>query len=212
MKKIVLLGILLVCATLGAITAYTLNQTATPPLSLTTSYLYPTKRPLSQFNLVDQHGQAFTNQHLLHKWSLVFVGYTSCPDVCPTTMAKLAAAVQSLPPELDLQVIFLSVDPSRDTPDKLLDYVNFFNSDFIAVTAPHAQLLPLTRELGFVYAMVGEGENYQVDHSASMTLISPQGERYATVKPKLTQLSSLPQISTQNLVADLQQLTANDTL
>ncbi len=104
---------------------------------------------------------------------------------------------------MDLQVVFLSVDPARDTQAKLKDYINFFNPNFVAVTAPHSQLLPLTRELGFVYTMVGEGENYQVDHSASMVLISPDGTRVATVKPTSLDPRQLPQIRNKNLIHDV---------
>ncbi len=209
MKKYLIFAVMIVFTLLGGITAIQYSQT---PLVLQTSYIYPTQRLVSPFELHDQHGQAFTHEQLQGKWSLVFVGYTSCPDVCPTTMAKLAAVYQALPDNRDLQIIFLSVDPQRDTQQKLLDYMNFFNPEFIAVTGEHQQLLPLTRELGFVYAMVGEGDNYQVDHSASMTLISPEGKRFATIKPKALKMAQIPQISTNELINDLQAIRTSKRL
>lgn len=206
MKQALIIIVMLIIGVLGSFTAITYHKQEP---ELTTSYLYPKQRQLSPFQLTDQYGKPFSNDSLKGKWSLLFIGYTSCPDVCPTTMAKLAAAYRELTQTIDIQVVFISADPARDTQDKLLDYVNFFNSDFVAVTAPHSSLLPLSRELGFVYAMVGDGPDYQVDHSASMTLISPEGKRYATIKPKKGPMGQLPQISTNDLIGDIKQIHAH---
>ncbi len=177
-----------------------------PDLALETSYLFDNPRPLAPFSMQDQLGNTFTNEQLLGKWSLVFVGFTSCPDVCPTTLNKLNAAYPELQAVSDnIQVVFVSVDPARDSQTKRLDYINFFNRDFKAVTADHAQLFPFTRDLGFAYAMVGDGEDYQVDHSASYVLVSPQGEKFAVFKPK-AQPGKIPQILNKELVADLKQI------
>ncbi|NRB22276.1 SCO family protein [Shewanella sp.] len=185
---------------------YSLQDTE---LDLATSFVFPIAKPLAPFSLTDQHGKTFTNTSLTDKWSLFFIGYTSCPDVCPTTMGKLTAAYPKLLENAELQVVFLSVDPQRDTQTKLLSYMNFFNPQFIAITGEHAQLFPLTRDLGFVYAMVGDGEDYQVDHSASMALISPDGNKVAIIKPRSSAPGKLPQISNQNLIADIQTIIAN---
>lgn len=178
-------------------------------LDLATSFVFPIAKPLAPFSLTDQHGNLFTNTQLNNKWSLFFIGFTSCPDVCPTTMGKLTAAYPELLEGADVQVIFLSVDPQRDTQDKLLDYMNFFNPEFVAITGPHSQLFPLTRDLGFVYAMIGDGEDYQVDHSASMALISPDGKKVAIIKPKSLEPGKLPQISNRNLITDIKTIIAN---
>jgi len=178
-------------------------------LALDTSYVFPSAKPLAPFSLTDQNGRSFTNEQLINTWSLVFIGYTSCPDVCPTTMAKLASAYDKLSSIADIQIIFLSVDPGRDTAEKLLGYMDFFNPKFIALTGKHTQLFPLSRDLGFVYTMVGDGDNYQVDHSASMTLISPQGEKVAIIKPKSATPGTLPQIRNKLLIADFQKIVAH---
>lgn len=196
----------IVLAGAGAFAA--LHLSAPKPIELKTSFEYPQPQPLAPFVLQDQHGNAFTNAQLKGKWSLFFVGYTSCPDVCPTTMAKLAAAYPQLSKHAPLQIVFLSVDPQRDPPAKLLNYVNFFNPEFVAVTGEHQQLLPITRGLGFVYAMVGAGENYQVDHSSSLALVSPQGEKIAIIKPQSSSPGKLPQISNSDLIDDVIQLIA----
>ncbi|MEZ9234087.1 MULTISPECIES: SCO family protein [Shewanella] len=183
--------------------ANTALMTQVPDLALQSSYLFDNPRPLAPFTLHDQLGNEFGNQQLLGKWSLLFVGFTSCPDVCPTTLNKLNAAYAELQSvSEDIQVVFVSVDPDRDTQTKRLDYINFFNRDFKAVTADHTQLFPFTRDLGFAYAMVGDGADYQVDHSASYVLVSPKGEKFAVFKPK-QQPGKIPQILNKELVADL---------
>ncbi len=204
MNKIGLIALLLLFGLLGSISANKLFSSQPPTLN--TSFLYPQPRTLGDFELKDQYGNRFDNARLQNRWSLIFIGYTSCPDICPTTMAKLASVYHMLQPQMDLQVVFISVDPARDDQQKRLDYINFFNPNFIAATASHQQLLPLTRQLGMVYAMVGEGENYQVDHSASMVLISPDNRRYATIKPKANEMGRIPQIQLQDLVDDINKI------
>ncbi|WP_299003942.1 SCO family protein [uncultured Shewanella sp.] len=211
MKKVslfIICGIILL--TLGVVTANQWKEKDhKKPLELKTSYLFPEARTLPPFKLSDQQGQPFTNQQLMNKWSLIFIGYTSCPDVCPTAMSKLTAAQAQLNNHLDMQVIFVSVDPQRDTQDKLQDYINFFNPEFVAATAEHQVLMPFTRSLGFVYAMVGEEENYQVDHSASYALISPKGEKVAIIKPKSPDAGIPPQIKNSELISDITQIVAH---
>ncbi|GGI81750.1 electron transporter SenC [Shewanella gelidii] len=193
----------LVCVAFGVVTA---SQMTPQPLTLATSYELEQQRPISDFELTDQYGKAFTKQRLLDKWSLIYIGYTSCPDICPTATAKLSQATQTLQQHAPFQTIFISVDPQRDTTTRLHDYMTFFASGFVAVTASHKQLLPLTRELGFVYAMIGEGAAYQVDHSASYILISPAGKRVAVIKPRADEPGRLPQIRNQELIADIQKI------
>ncbi len=103
---------------------------------LATSFIFPTAKKLAPFSLKDQHGNLFSNSQLADKWSLFFIGYTSCPDVCPTTMGKLSAAYPELLKNIDLQIIFLSVDPQRDTQEKLLAYMDFLT--------PNSQQLPVS--------------------------------------------------------------------
>ncbi|MGP1832946.1 SCO family protein [Shewanella frigidimarina] len=182
------------------------QQTQTKPMPLETSYVFEQQRPLAPFTLTDQYGNAFTNQTVQGKWSLFFIGYTACPDVCPTTLNKLAAAYPQLQKiASNVQVVFVSADPKRDTQAKRLDYINFFNKDFKAVSAEHTDLFPFSRDLGFVYAMVGEDSDYQVDHSASYVLVSPRGEKIAVFKPK-PQPGQLAQILNAELISDFSQI------
>ena len=202
MKKILTVGLLLLM--IGGVLVYQAIQSK--PLQLSSSYLFEQSRTLAPFVLNDQYGNKFSNQDLMGKWSLFFIGYTVCPDICPTTLNKLAAAYPQLQKiTQNIQIVFVSADPKRDTQAKRLDYINFFNQDFKAVTAEHSALFPFSRDLGFVYAMVGDDENYQVDHSASYVLVSPRAKKIAVFKPK-QQAGQLPQIINADLVADFGQI------
>ena len=202
MKKRIAAGVLILLA--AGVMAYQMTQQR--PLDLATSYVFETPRALAPFTLEDQYGNQFTNQSLQGKWSLFFIGYTACPDVCPTTLNKLAAAYPELQKISDsFQVVFVSADPKRDTQIKRLDYINFFNKEFKAVSAEHAALFPFSRDLGFVYAMVGEDSDYQVDHSASYVLVSPRGEKTAVFKTKPAP-GQLPQIINNELISDVDKI------
>ncbi|MDA7746292.1 SCO family protein [Psychromonas sp.] len=131
---------------------------------------------------------AFTNESLKNKWTLFFVGYTFCPDICPTTLSQLDRIYPNLTNNANTttQVVFVSVDPNRDKAEQLADYVHYFNQNFIGVTGTHQQLWPFVTQLGLIYSIVEEGESedayYLVDHSASIVLINPAGEFHATFK------------------------------
>ena len=143
----------------------------------------PEPRGVPAFTLTDHDGQAFGNERLLDRWSLLFFGFTHCPDVCPSTLYDLHQLNKQLSEALGghpagHQVVFVSVDPERDTPAQLRDYVTYFDPAFVAVTGEHDQLQPLTRKLGIAYRIEehAEGETqYNVDHSASILLLNPQG-------------------------------------
>jgi len=150
---------------------------------------YPEPRVIAPFSLTDDEQNTFTEASLLGQWSLVFVGYTFCPDICPTTMAQLNEIypeLQAIESSNPIRVIFVSVDPKRDTIDRLSEYVSYFNSEFVAVTGEHAALFPFVRNLGMMYAMAEstDNPNYLVDHSASVVLVDPQARVIGRFKPK----------------------------
>lgn len=152
--------------------------------------LYPQPRQLKNFELFDQDGHVFEQANLLGHWTLAFVGYTFCPDVCPTTLAELKRIypqLQKIPADFPIQVMFLSVDPQRDTQARLKEYIQYFHPDFIAVSASHAQLFPLVRSMGMMYSMSESTEqaNYLVDHSASVVVINPLAQVVGRFKPDI---------------------------
>jgi protein SCO1/2 len=143
-------------------------------------------REIGEVRLTDDQGRAFTLDAFRDHFSLVFPGFTYCPDVCPTTLAVLAKVRQNLDAKgLPLQVVFLSVDPGRDTPARLHQYVQHFDPGFIGVTAPEAQLRAFAARLAIAYALV-EGdapESYSIDHSATIALIDEQARLVGYLTP-----------------------------
>lgn len=142
-------------------------------------FLWPNPPHLDQFSLQDDQGAVFDDSDLRGKWTLLFFGYTHCPDICPTTLVTLKAVREALRdfPAFDThaQILFVSVDSERDTPEVLRSYVRYFDPTFRAATAPPEKLHLLTRQLGatFVKISSGESSNYWFDHSSSMLLIGP---------------------------------------
>jgi protein SCO1 len=155
--------------------------------ALVTGTLLDPPRPLPSFSLVDQANRAFDNERLRGRWSYLFFGFTNCPDVCPTTLRMLAQTEQSLsdlPPAERPQVILVSVDPKRDTPQQLVSYLKFFNPAFIGLTGEQEALDAFTRQLGVPVAITPtDNGNYTVDHSAAIFLIDPSGAMRALFSP-----------------------------
>lgn len=150
---------------------------------------YPQARALADFSITKHTGETFTNDNLQGRWTLGFVGYTYCPDICPATLADINKIYPSLiegQGDSDLQIWFLSVDPKRDTIDRLNEYVSYFNPDFVATTGTHDQLFPLVRSMGMMYSLSEstDNPNYLVDHSASIVVINPKGQVVGRFKPK----------------------------
>lgn len=150
------------------------------------TYLKPA-RPLTKFNLIDQRRHDFGVQQFKNKWSLVFFGYTNCPDVCPNTLGVLKQAyidMQALKMQLP-QVVFVSVDPKRDEPEILGDYVYYFDPSFVGVTGKKEQLDNLAKQLSTVYLKAAgasgdlKNDDYLYDHSAAILLINPKAELQA---------------------------------
>lgn len=139
-------------------------------------------RALPEFELVDDRRQALTRRELAGHWSLLFFGYTHCPDICPITLQTLADMVRAIDdPDVSdaLQVYFISVDPERDSPEVLAEYVTYFNPEFHGASAPLEQLIPLTKSLGIAHAIrkhAGDSDAYDVDHSSAIVLVNPRAE------------------------------------
>ncbi len=141
-------------------------------------------RALTAFKLIDQRRHDFRLEQFKDKWSLVFFGYTNCPDVCPNTLGILKQAyidMQALKMELP-QVVFVSVDPKRDEPEILSDYVYYFDPSFVGVTGKKDQLDNLAKQLSAVYLKAPgasgdiKKDDYLYDHSAAILLVNPKAE------------------------------------
>jgi len=169
-----------VCAALGLLAAQRLWTPAGASLSkLQVVTLYPQPRALPGFTLQTSAGSTLGPQQLAGHWTLVFIGFTSCPDICPMTLAELAKAQRqwhALPEATRPRVLFLSVDPDRDTPERLGQYAHAFHPDTIAATADLTTLGAFTRSLSLVFAKipVGDANDYTIDHSTAIAVLDPE--------------------------------------
>ena len=169
------------------------------------TYVYQPARPLPAFSLMDQVGEEFSAEKLKGKWSFVFLGYLSCPDICPMTMAKFSRLIPELNkiPGVESQVLFVSVDPKRDTQSKIKQYVEYFHKDVIGLRAEHKDLFPFVRNLGLMYSVPSKDEvdGYFVDHSASVILTNTSGQIAAIFKPEV-KLNKVPTVDTELVLQD----------
>ena len=155
---------------------------------------------LPDFTLIDHNGSTFTRESLKGSWSLLFFGFTHCPDVCPATMQSLAVAREKLAAQGRAaatlpRIILISVDPERDDAEVLKSYVSYFGQDIIGLTGDLSELQKLTKRLGIFFAKSpGDDGGYNVDHSAAVLVINPFAEFHA--------LFSAPQ-SVEKLLHDL---------
>jgi protein SCO1/2 len=162
-----------------------------PPVELSTgTYLSP-RRVLPEFSLIDQRGQTFANQNLRGHWSFLFFGYTNCPDFCPATLSTLAAMEKQLRAGgagVRPQVIFVSVDAKRDTPQQLAKYVPYFDPEFIGVTAADPPAIEaLARKLGVAVLIEPKPDgSYTVDHSGAIFVLDPMGKLAAVLTGPFT--------------------------
>ena len=153
--------------------------------------LFPDPKPLTAFALTDHENRAFDLSRLKGKWSFLFFGFTHCPDICPTTLAILARAHENIAKSAlgakDVQFVFISVDPNRDTAGKLRQYVTYFDTTFLGVTGDNAQIGNLAGQLSVVYqvAITPGVEDYPVYHSAAVFLLDPQARYHAVFGPPL---------------------------
>ena len=175
--------------------------------------IFKENKALVNFSFDLAGNQAFSNDDLTGKWTLFFIGYTSCPDVCPTTLAELDRIYPTLTaaPYEDIQVVFVSVDPNRDKAEQLAEYVNYFNPAFIGVTSDHKQLWPFAQSLGLIYAIIDQGEteqSYMVDHSASIVLVNPNGDHHASFQAVINEQGSI-QVDMDLMVEDIHHIYNN---
>ena len=151
-------------------------------------FLFDTPRDVGDFSLTDHRGQSFARGDLKDRWTLIFFGFTHCPDICPTTMAELGELKSQLAgtEASDARVVMVSVDPARDTPDRLAQYVPYFHPDFIGVTGEFADILSVAQRLNAPFRKVSEPDGgYQMEHSANVMLMNPRGDYHGFFRAPL---------------------------
>ncbi len=169
---------------------FTANTNATPLPAVSSITLLPTPRELPVFSLQQSDGTALTGEELQGHWTVVFIGFTQCPDICPTTLAELNAAQKqwsALPEATRPRVLFVSADPERDTPKATGDYAHAFNAASLAATAPVSELEAFTRSMSLVFMKVpgptGSADDYSIDHSAALIVLDPQARMAGVISP-----------------------------
>ncbi len=163
--------------------------------------LLPQSRSLPDVRMTDQDGQPVQVNQLKGKWTLLFFGYTFCPDICPTTFAQLRQIKSELPKDIvgKLQIILVSVDPNRDNPKQLKQYLGYFDPEFKGLTAASIedlQKLANAVSIPFIPADTSK-PNYTVDHSANLAIVGPDGSQRGFIRAPL---------NNQKLVAQLPDL------
>jgi protein SCO1/2 len=153
-------------------------------------------KTLSEFTLTDHQGASFTKEQLTGKWSLVMLGFTQCPDICPYTLQNLTLVMQEMStrvrPDNLPQVVFIGVDPARDRP-VLKDYVQAFSMDYIGATGEWDEIKKVVEGVeGFVRVdkKAYAGGDYQVFHSAFIAIINPDGQMVGRLNPPMDPAAS----------------------
>ena len=162
--------------------------------------LLPQNRSLPALSLIDQDGKEVAVDQLKGEWSLLFFGYTFCPDICPATLAQLRQLQGMLPAEAKdkLRVVLVTVDPHRDTPEQLKKYLGFFDAGFQGLTGAQADIQKLASavSISFIPADTSK-ENYTVDHSVNLVIIGPDGSQRGFIRAPLNNdklAAQLPQL------------------
>jgi protein SCO1 len=166
-------------------------RTLNPAVELATGTVLNPSRPVADFSLIDNRGRGFGPKNLQGHWSLMFFGYTNCPDFCPTTLSMLAAMQNKLRADHAVlpQVIFVSVDAKRDTPEQLAKYVPYFDPDFIGLTAADQAGVEAFAKAWGVAVMIQPAKdgNYTVDHSGAIFVLDPVGRLAAVLTGPFTE-------------------------
>ncbi|MCY1410841.1 hypothetical protein D3C76_427630 [compost metagenome] len=166
--------------------------------------LLPQSRTVPSLEMTDQNGQPVAVDQLKGKWSLLFFGYTFCPDICPTTLAQLRQVKSELPKDAvdRLQVVLVSVDPARDTPAQLKQYLGYFDGDFRGLTGSLETIQKLANGVSIPFIPADTSKpNYTVDHSGNLALLGPDGKQRGFIRAPF---------NNQKLIAQLPGLVKRD--
>lgn len=195
-KRGIRITLLVIAVFIAVVMAGFINKITTPrvlsdlELRANGTYVFEQPRIFKAFSLIDHRGQAFALEDLQGKWSLVFFGFASCPDICPTTLALLKQVKDQLHDDIrqQVQVIMVSVDPARDDVASLSQYMPHFDPEFIGLTGEFLEIKRLATQLSAAFVKVRTGDHpddYTVDHSANIMLVNPRGHYHGFIKPPL---------------------------
>ncbi len=155
--------------------------------ALQTVRLFPEARQIPDFALQTANDKIINKASISQHWTLVFLGFTHCPDICPTTLGELSKAQKAwgkLPAETRPRVLFVSIDPERDTPKALAEYADFFHADTLTGTAQEPALSEFVQSIAMVYAKKPlENGDYTMDHSSTIVVLNPEGNEVGIIRP-----------------------------
>lgn len=178
-KRLIIATVVAAALAAGIVVALKMQTPSVPRSAL----LLNPPNPVPEFGLVDQHGNPIDETVFRGQWDLVFFGFTHCPDICPTTLQVLATAKKELENRGQSplpRIVLVSVDPERDTPEILGQYVDYFGEGNLGITGTLEEVTKLTSGLGIYFQkQPGDGDNYGVDHSAAVLAIDPDGGFHA---------------------------------
>ena len=141
---------------------------------------------LDNFELIDQNNQTFNSESLKGNWTILFFGYTNCPDVCPTTIYKLAEVkndVNQNLPSKNFNTILVTLDPDRDTPERLDEYIGYFDESMLGVTGTYKNIQSFSSNLSVFYQRINKDGGYDFNHTASIFVFNQDGSLFATMSP-----------------------------
>lgn len=191
------LNALLIGGLLGALLAgiglsHLLTETPGPDDEV--GLVLQTPRALPDYQLVTHTGEAFSKASRPARWQLMFFGFTHCPDICPSTLALMKQLRKDLPDTTreQLDFVFVSLDPARDTPEVLAPYLAFFDPAIIGLTGSEEAIKAFANAAGIAFVKVGDGDDYMLDHSTALVLLEPGGgiKAYFSAPHRLPELQS----------------------
>lgn len=159
-------------------------------LMMNGAIIFDQPRLVKEIKLIDQDGEPFTKSDFEGKWTLLFYGFTQCPDICPMTLFQINQVFEKLDPPIreQVQAGLVTLDPARDTPEKLKDYVASFNPDYFALTGEFLDILKFARNVNVAFTKVplatkSDPDNYTIDHTGNIVLLNPYGDYHGFFKP-----------------------------
>lgn len=157
--------------------------------SLITGKILVRPMEIDNFELIDQNNEVFNKKSLEGGWTVLFFGYTNCPDVCPTTIYKLAEIKNGIKedlPSANFNTVLVTLDPDRDSPERLDEYIGYFDETMLGVTGTYENIQSFTSSLSVFYQRINKEEGYDFNHTASIFVFDKDGSLFATMSPANT--------------------------
>ena len=157
--------------------------------SLVTGKILTRPMEIDNFELIDQNNEVFNKKSLVGSWTVLFFGYTNCPDVCPTTIYKLAEIKNGIKedlPSANFNTVLVTLDPDRDSTERLDEYIGYFDKTMLGVTGTYENIQSFTSSLSVFYQRINKDQGYDFNHTASIFVFDKDGSLFATMSPANT--------------------------